>query len=83
MAEYERLSTFSKPHFSPMIVSITLIATGFKRQEESEGRTLQASQLGQGDVTLGTSRRPSFMEGGSVEIPEFLRKKGRLRYPRA
>lgn len=65
-------------------VSITLIATGFKRQEENEGRPLQASQLVQGDVTLGMNRRPSsFNEGGSVEIPEFLRKKGRSRYPRA
>ncbi|XP_017243263.1 cell division protein FtsZ homolog 2-2, chloroplastic isoform X2 [Daucus carota subsp. sativus] len=53
-------------------VSITLIATGFRRQEESEG---------QGDVTSGMSRRPSsFTEGGSVEIPEFLKKKGRSRY---
>ncbi|PSR98508.1 Cell division protein FtsZ 2-2 like [Actinidia chinensis var. chinensis] len=65
-------------------VSITLIATGFKRQEESDGRPLQASQLAQGDATLGINRRPSsFNEGASVEIPEFLRKKGRSRYPRA
>ncbi|KAM0980573.1 hypothetical protein FF1_013890 [Malus domestica] len=61
-------------------VSITLIATGFKRQEENEGRPLQA----QGDVTLGINRRPSsFMEGSSVEIPDFLKKKGGSRYPRA
>lgn len=62
-------------------VSITLIATGFKRQEESDGRPMQA----QGDLTLGINRRPSsFTEGGgSVEIPEFLKKKGRSRYPRA
>ncbi|GAV82441.1 Tubulin domain-containing protein/FtsZ_C domain-containing protein [Cephalotus follicularis] len=59
-------------------VSITLIATGFKRQEETEVRPLQ------GDATLGMNRRPpSFAEGGSVEIPEFLKKKGRSRYPRA
>ncbi|NP_001312162.1 cell division protein FtsZ homolog 2-2, chloroplastic-like isoform X1 [Nicotiana tabacum] len=65
-------------------VSITLIATGFKRQEESDGRPLQGNQLTQGDVSLGNNRRPaSFLEGGSVEIPEFLRKKGRSRYPRA
>ncbi|XP_042511004.1 cell division protein FtsZ homolog 2-2, chloroplastic-like [Macadamia integrifolia] len=64
-------------------VSITLIATGFKRQDEAEGRPLQGSQLAYGD-NLGISRRPSsFTEGGSVEIPEFLRKKGRSRYPRA
>ncbi|KAL1549296.1 Cell division protein FtsZ [Salvia divinorum] len=66
-------------------VSITLIATGFKRQEESDGRPLQANQLAQGDPNLGLNRRPSsFLEGGSsVEIPEFLRKKGRSRFPRA
>ncbi|XP_042054338.1 cell division protein FtsZ homolog 2-2, chloroplastic-like isoform X2 [Salvia splendens] len=63
-------------------VSITLIATGFKRQEESDGRPLQ---LVQGDPNLGLNRRPSsFLEGASsVEIPEFLRKKGRSRFPRA
>ncbi|KAJ8431503.1 hypothetical protein Cgig2_003252 [Carnegiea gigantea] len=63
-------------------VSITLIATGFKRQEDGESRP-QASQLAQGDGSLGANRRPSFSEGSSVEIPEFLRKKGRSRYPRA
>ncbi|XP_076900668.1 cell division protein FtsZ homolog 2-2, chloroplastic-like [Bidens hawaiensis] len=61
-------------------VSITLIATGFKRQEESDGRTLQG---GQSDVVGINRRSPAFTEGGSVEIPEFLRKKGRSRYPRA
>lgn len=71
------------PHLSGQI-SITLIATGFKRQEESDGRSLQATQLRQGDVTVGINRRPSSSnEGGSVEIPEFLRKKGRSRFPRA
>lgn len=61
-------------------VSITLIATGFKRQEEGDGRPVQAGQLAQRDV----NRRPSpFSEGGLVEIPEFLKKKGRSRYPRA
>lgn len=86
-------------------VSITLIATGFKRQEESEGRPLQVHTLSlllsislspppiftrtskmqaQGDIALGVNRRPSvFTEGGSVEIPDFLKKKGRSRYPRA
>lgn len=45
---------------------------------------MQASQLSQGDVAFGINRRPSsFTEGGSVEIPEFLKKKGRSRYPRA
>ncbi|PPR81131.1 hypothetical protein GOBAR_AA39579 [Gossypium barbadense] len=64
-------------------VSITLIATGFKRQEETEGRHLQAGQLAQGDTGLGINRRPSFNEGSSFDIPEFLKKKGRSRYPRA
>ncbi|PIN16806.1 Tubulin GTPase [Handroanthus impetiginosus] len=65
-------------------VSITLIATGFKRQEESDGRSLQANQLTSGDSNVGLNRRlSSFLEGTSVEIPEFLRKKGRSRYPRA
>jgi hypothetical protein len=45
---------------------------------------IQASQLAPGEVTSGINRRPStFTEGGSVEIPEFLKKKGRSRYPRA
>ncbi|KAK9280202.1 hypothetical protein L1049_013889 [Liquidambar formosana] len=62
-------------------VSITLIATGFKRQDEAEGR---GTQLAHGDVTFGINRRStSFTEGGPVEIPEFLRKKERSRYPRA
>ncbi|GAB2300711.1 Cell division protein FtsZ [Dionaea muscipula] len=64
-------------------VSITLIATGFKRQEDGESRPLQVGQQGQGDSSIGFNRRPSFSEGSSVEIPEFLRKKGRSRYPRA
>ncbi|XP_026425345.1 cell division protein FtsZ homolog 2-2, chloroplastic-like isoform X2 [Papaver somniferum] len=66
-------------------VSITLIATGFKRQEEAEGRPpVQGTQLPNGDINLGgMNRRPSsFNEGSSVEIPEFLKKKGR-RFPRA
>lgn len=64
-------------------VSITLIATGFKRQEENEGRSLQART---GDSNIGGhSRRESssFLDGtASVEIPEFLKKKGRSQYPR-
>lgn len=44
---------------------------------------MQASQPSQGDIGLGMNRRPSFSESSSVEIPEFLRKKGRSRYPRA
>ncbi|XP_051113903.1 cell division protein FtsZ homolog 2-2, chloroplastic-like [Andrographis paniculata] len=62
-------------------VSITLIATGFKRQVDSEKRHFQANQ---GDSYISLSRRSSFfLEGGAVEIPEFLKKKGRSRYPRA
>lgn len=66
-------------------VSITLIATGFKRQEESEGRPSQETQLPKREASVGTARRPSTFseEGGSVEIPDFLKKKGRSRYPRA
>jgi len=97
-------------------VSVTLIATGFRRQDETEGRSLQVTrcsnfwtiyslcaastflisdmsawygvmkgaQLGQG-ANLGTNRRTtsSFTEGSMVDIPEFLRKKGRPRFPRA
>ncbi|KAL1201278.1 Cell division -like protein FtsZ [Cardamine amara subsp. amara] len=68
------------PSYSGQI-SITLIATGFKRQEEGEGRPLQATQA---DTSMGVTRRPSssFTEGSSIEIPEFLKKKGRSRYPR-
>ncbi|TYI98797.1 hypothetical protein E1A91_D01G242100v1 [Gossypium mustelinum] len=61
-------------------VSITLIATGFKNQE---GERSQAGRLTQGDTGLGINRRPPFSEGGSVDIPEFLKKKGHSRYPRA
>ncbi|ESQ52249.1 hypothetical protein EUTSA_v10016595mg [Eutrema salsugineum] len=63
-------------------VSITLIATGFKRQEEGEGRAVQMAQVD--TSSMGATRRPSssFREGGSVEIPEFLKKKGSSRYPR-
>lgn len=65
-------------------VSITLIATGFKRQEAGESRPLQGNQLAQSEATSqGFNRRPSINESMSVEIPEFLRKKGRSRYPRA
>ncbi|CAN0847014.1 Cell division protein FtsZ homolog 2-2, chloroplastic [Linum grandiflorum] len=69
-------------------VSITLIATGFKPQEEPKSKPaqakMQASQLGSKDATDGSNRRPfSFTEGGSIKIPEFLMKKGRSHFPRA
>ncbi|KAM0947481.1 putative tubulin GTPase [Dioscorea sansibarensis] len=60
-------------------VSITLIATGFKRQEETEGRPSRGAQSGRADARVFSS----FTEGGNVDIPEFLRKKGRSRFPRA
>lgn len=64
-------------------VSITLIATGFRKQEEAENRPLQGTQLNQGE-NFATNRRPtSVAESSPVEIPEFLRKKGRPRFPRA
>ncbi|GJS55285.1 cell division protein FtsZ homolog 2-2, chloroplastic-like protein [Tanacetum coccineum] len=42
-----------------------------------------SGQGGQADLGGMNRRSPAFTEGGSVEIPEFLRKKGRSRYPRA
>ncbi|XP_075636175.1 cell division protein FtsZ homolog 2-2, chloroplastic-like isoform X1 [Castanea sativa] len=59
-------------------VSLTLIATGFKRQGESEGRKPQVARR---DGSFGINRRPSSTEGSLVQIPEFLKKKGRSRYP--
>nr|XP_043611389.1 cell division protein FtsZ homolog 2-1, chloroplastic-like [Erigeron canadensis] len=56
-------------------VSITLIATGFKRQEIDDPPP-------QANVAGMNRRATTFTEGSSVEIPEFLRKKGRSRYPR-
>ncbi|XP_068661811.1 cell division protein FtsZ homolog 2-2, chloroplastic [Aristolochia californica] len=66
-------------------VSITLIATGFKRQDEAEGRPLQGSQHSHGNANTRIGRRPSssLPDGSPVEIPEFLKKRGRSRYPRA
>ncbi|WOL18808.1 hypothetical protein Cni_G27605 [Canna indica] len=63
-------------------VSITLIATGFRRQEESESRPLQGTQIG-GDLGINRQTLSPLSEGNMVEIPEFLRRKGRSRYPRA
>ncbi|XP_044978839.1 cell division protein FtsZ homolog 2-2, chloroplastic-like [Hordeum vulgare subsp. vulgare] len=63
-------------------VSITLIATGFKRQEESEGRPAQAG--GDGNRGRGGSRfsSPSQDEGPKLQIPEFLQRKGRSGFSR-
>ncbi|CAN6328068.1 unnamed protein product [Urochloa humidicola] len=62
-------------------VSITLIATGFKRQEESENRSSQAG----GDSNHGRSgwfSPTSQEEGPALQIPEFLQRKGRSGFPR-
>ncbi|XP_076899661.1 cell division protein FtsZ homolog 2-1, chloroplastic-like [Bidens hawaiensis] len=57
-------------------VSITLIATGFKPQETNDPPPQAGS-------TITNHWSTPFAEVNSVEIPEFLRKKGRSRYPRA
>ncbi|KAG8062866.1 hypothetical protein GUJ93_ZPchr0003g18654 [Zizania palustris] len=59
-------------------MSITLIATGFKRQDEPEGHTSKGGQQMQGD----DGRRRSSAEGSMVAIPEFLRRRGPSRFPR-
>lgn len=66
-------------------VSITLIATGFKGQDEVEGKVAQGlRQFSYGDANQGSARRSSVAtDGATVEIPEFLKRKGRTRYPRA
>ncbi|XP_039048597.1 cell division protein FtsZ homolog 2-2, chloroplastic-like [Hibiscus syriacus] len=51
-------------------VSITLIATGFKRQEDSKGKE------NQGD---GLNKRFPYTHDGLLEIPDFLWKKSRSR----
>eukprot|EP00249_Psilotum_nudum_P011864 c23430_g1_i1 orf=285-1940(-) len=63
-------------------VSITLIATGFKGREELEYTKQQSSgQLMEDRSSLAL---PSTLRNGArVEIPDFLRKRGRNRYPRA
>ncbi|CAN1303170.1 Cell division protein FtsZ homolog 2-2, chloroplastic [Linum perenne] len=69
-------------------VSITLVATGFKKQQEEMEDSpveMQASQQVSRDSKKdgGINRRPfSVTEGGSVEIPEYLKKKGRSRFSR-
>ncbi|PKA47544.1 Cell division protein FtsZ like 2-1, chloroplastic [Apostasia shenzhenica] len=67
-------------------VSITLIATGFKRLEDTDGRTSQAgAQFGSSGDSRGINRHQSspLAEGSTFEIPEFLRKRERSRFPRA
>ncbi|XVF19713.1 hypothetical protein REPUB_Repub11eG0134600 [Reevesia pubescens] len=61
-------------------VSITLIATGFKPLEDSKGKGTQV--VYSDDVSIGFNKPSSpYTDDGSVEIPEFLRKKGRSRFP--
>ncbi|XP_013633054.1 PREDICTED: uncharacterized protein LOC106338678 [Brassica oleracea var. oleracea] len=57
--------TVVDPSFSGQ-VSITLIATGFKRQEEGERKPLQGTQV---DASMGVTRRSSssFTEGSEIE----------------
>ncbi|CAM6021001.1 unnamed protein product [Sphagnum balticum] len=84
-------------------VSITLIATGFRAQEEFEARNLQAklsahlnslfcsqSQSNRAwEGQLAPGRRPSVVSppvsingSSSLDIPNFLKKRGQARYPR-
>ncbi|KAH9317220.1 hypothetical protein KI387_018989, partial [Taxus chinensis] len=62
-------------------VSITLIATGFKGQDEVEGKAAQGiRQFSYGEANPGATRRSSVAtDGATVEIPEFLKRKGRTR----
>ncbi|KAB2068109.1 hypothetical protein ES319_A08G009000v1 [Gossypium barbadense] len=50
-------------------VSITLIATGFKRQEDRKGKE------NEGDVSNNFNKHFPFTNDGSLEIPKFLKKK--------
>ncbi|TYH56320.1 hypothetical protein ES332_D08G009800v1 [Gossypium tomentosum] len=52
-------------------ISITLIATGFKRQEDRKGKE------NEGDVSNNFNKHFPFTNDGSLEIPKFLKKKGR------
>ncbi|CAN1303172.1 Cell division protein FtsZ homolog 2-2, chloroplastic [Linum perenne] len=65
-------------------VSITLVATGFKKQqEEMEDSPVEVTFSSHSKKDGGINRRPfSVTEGGSVEIPEYLKKKGRSRFSR-
>lgn len=65
-------------------VSITLIATGFKRQEENDGQSVQGSQFGGDNHRNQTGRfSSSHNEGSAIEIPDFLRRKGRSGFSRS
>ncbi|KAJ7563863.1 hypothetical protein O6H91_03G128700 [Diphasiastrum complanatum] len=68
-------------------VSITLIATGFRGQEDAEFQTSrQSTQAGEEESSPGTGRRPSLVSssnstnGAIVDIPNFLKKRGRSRF---
>jgi cell division protein FtsZ len=71
-------------------VSITLIATGFRPQDELEMRGQQQGRMWE---PQGGGRRPSMVSpstnntngnssSSGVDIPSFLKKRGQTRYPR-
>lgn len=63
-------------------VSITLIATGFKDQDKAEENFVKSKKTLHGDINSGFSRHPSIQNYGStVEIPEFLKRRGQSRHP--
>lgn len=65
-------------------VSITLIATGFKDQDKTEENFVKSKKTVYGDINSGFSRHSSIQNYGStVEIPEFLKRRGRSRHPGA
>eukprot|EP00252_Welwitschia_mirabilis_P003412 TRINITY_DN1348_c0_g1_i1.p1 TRINITY_DN1348_c0_g1~~TRINITY_DN1348_c0_g1_i1.p1 ORF type:complete len:512 (+),score=121.99 TRINITY_DN1348_c0_g1_i1:546-2081(+) len=65
-------------------VSITLIATGFKGQDGMEAKTAQGThQISYGEASSGNVPRSLSNNDTTVDIPEFLKRKGRPRYPRA
>lgn len=62
-------------------VSITLIATGFKGQDKTEENFVKGKKTVYGDSNSGFSRQSSIQNYSStVEIPEFLKRRGRSRH---
>jgi cell division protein FtsZ len=60
-------------------VSITLIATGFKRQEEAESRQAGGDNSRSHSSWFSSSSQE---EGPTLQIPEFLQRKGRSGFSR-